>query len=64
MHYKDKLKNRIKNWISSLQEKQQTEWLIVNVTDGSKSVRSELSSKLHRSVLDKIKTDFNTKQNR
>lgn len=57
------LKGRIKSWLQTMQEKQQ-EWMIVHVTLGQKTVRGELASKLQRTVFDKIRSDFNTKQNR
>lgn len=59
--YKNVIRAKIKNWVAQMTEKQQ-EWLIVYVSLGPK--RSEIASKLTRTVYDRIKNDFNVKRDR
>ncbi|KAF2071827.1 hypothetical protein CYY_006864 [Polysphondylium violaceum] len=59
--YKNVIRTKIKNWVAQMTEKQQ-EWLIVYVSLGPK--RSEIASKLTRTVYDRIKNDFNVKRDR
>ncbi|KYR02113.1 trappc10-1 [Tieghemostelium lacteum] len=60
--YKNEIKNKIKTWIQTMTDRQQ-EWLIVYVSLGQKRL-SELTSKLTRTVYDRIKNDFNVKRDR
>lgn len=60
-HYKKELKIKLKNWVQQMQERNQ-EYLIVYLNLGQKSKVQEFSNKLHRTVFDKIKSDFNSKK--
>ena len=60
--YKQLVKGKIRAWVNTMQERQQ-EWLIVYVSLGHRRF-SELTSKLHRTVYDKIRADFNVKRDR
>lgn len=60
--YKNVVRAKIKQWVTQMTERQQ-EWLIVYVSLGPKRF-SELTSKLTRTVFDRIKNDFNVKRDR
>ena len=45
------MKNRIKNWIQNVNEKQLSEWILIQVCLGKNSVK----------VFDRVKSDFNPK---
>ncbi|EGC37898.1 hypothetical protein DICPUDRAFT_86772 [Dictyostelium purpureum] len=60
--YKNTIRGKIKNWVSQMTEKGQ-EWLIVYVSLGPKRF-GEITSKLSRTVYDRIKSDFNVKRDR
>ncbi|KAN0004734.1 hypothetical protein ACTFIU_001972 [Dictyostelium citrinum] len=60
--YKNVVRGKIKQWVTQMTERQQ-EWLIVYVSLGPKRF-SELTSKLTRTVFDRIKNDFNVKRDR
>lgn len=60
--YKQLVKGKIRAWVQTMGERGQ-EWLIVYFSRERRGL-SEISSKLHRTVYDKIRADFNNKKDR
>eukprot|EP01112_Ceratiomyxa_fruticulosa_P000641 TRINITY_DN1057_c0_g4_i1.p1 TRINITY_DN1057_c0_g4~~TRINITY_DN1057_c0_g4_i1.p1 ORF type:complete len:1237 (+),score=216.75 TRINITY_DN1057_c0_g4_i1:464-4174(+) len=56
--YKHLVKAKIKSWVQMMTEKQQ-EWLIVYVSLGHRRTLTDITTKLQRTVYDKIRADFN-----
>lgn len=62
-HYKSMLKDKLKGWLSTVQERQ-AEWLVLYLPLGTSSSRFESSSKTYRKIFDKIKGDFKVPEHR
>ncbi|KXS17548.1 hypothetical protein M427DRAFT_110316 [Gonapodya prolifera JEL478] len=65
--YRQSSKKQIQEWLSSINQRKNQEWLIVYVTSGEASTKTSTAAKflsMKSSMYDKLKVDFNIKKDR